>query len=218
MLRFPITVLATMIATGRPAYAANEGSQTQPSLGETAVDVRIPESPPPRRFVAVEWNPLPLFTIGRLSADVVIVPVDHHALVVTPFYERVGTLPIDVFDDQGNATQLPQQTFEGFGAEIGYRYYTGRGGPRGLFVGPSLVAAAMRATAQNGTTTSYVDYGFAVDVGYQMLLADAVSLSLGAGLQYTTPDRSIPDQQFPADIYANSRVFPRVLAGLGWSF
>jgi hypothetical protein len=167
--------------------------------------------------VTLEWSPLPLFTIGRLSASAVVVPADHHALVLSPFYEWATTQPIDVFSGEGAATQLPQQKFWGFGGEIGYRYYTGLGGARGFFVGPSLILAAMTAKPQVGSNTSYLDYGVAADVGYEMLLADAVAVSLGAGVQYTTPSKSIPDQQFPADIYANSHVFPRVLASIGWA-
>ena len=102
--------------------------------------------------------------------------------------------------------------------EIGYRYYFGQGGPRGLFLGPSLILGAFDAKAQNGTSTSYADFGLAADIGYQVLVADRVSLSLGAGLQYTATSKSIPDQQFPAEIYANDGLRPRVLASLGWAF
>ena len=189
-----------------------------PAPADIPVDVVVPEAVPPRRVIAVEWNPLSLFTIGKLSANVVIVPINHHALILSPFYAWTTTQPIYTYDDQGNATQLPQQKFSGFGCEIGYRYYTGDSGPRGFFVGPSLILASMTAAAQNGNHTPYTDYGVAVDIGYEMILADSVALSLGAGAQYATPDKSIPDQQFPADIYANSRVFPRALASLGWAF
>ena len=200
--------------TPGPCAAAD---RTERPLAETPADVAIPEVAPPRRIFSIEWNPLPLFTVNRLSGSLVVVPVSHHALVVSPFYTWMTTQPIYVYDDQGNATQLPTQQFSGFGAEVGYRYYTGERGPRGFFVGPSLVAAAMTAHPQTGADTSYLDYGLAIDVGYETLVADAVALSLGAGVQYTRPDQSIPSQQFPADIVANSRVFPRVLLSIGWA-
>jgi hypothetical protein len=180
------------------------------------VDVRLTEAPTAERRVSIEWNPLALI-VGKVSGNVVIVPVNHHALVLSPFFVSTTTEPIFVFDDRGNSTQLPQQTFSGYGGEIGYRYYTGQRGPRGFFVGPSLMVASMVARAQNGDKTSYVDYGFALDLGYELLVADTVAISLGACVQYTTPSRSIPDQQFPADIYANSRVFPRAGFALGWA-
>ncbi len=175
------------------------------------------DKPPAGRWLALEWNPLALI-IGKVSVNAVIVPVDHHALVLSPFFATTTTNPIDVYDPSGNATQLPAQKFWGVGGEIGYRYYTGLGGPRGLFAGPSLILGAMTAEAQNGTSTSYMDLGLAADVGYQMLVVDDLSLTLGAGAQYSFPSRSIPGQQFPADVYANARVFPRALASIGWAF
>jgi hypothetical protein len=182
-----------------------------------AVDVVVRDPPPPHRSVVLAFNPLALL-IGKVSADVVIAPGDHHSLVLNPFYSKATTAPIDVVDDAGNATQLPKQTFEGFGGELGYRYYFARGGPRGLFVGPSLVLASMTATAANGSRTSYLDYGLAGDVGYQVLVADSVALDLGGGLQYTTTTKTIPNQQFPAEFYANPGLRPRLLLSFGWAF
>ena len=69
--------------------------------------------------------------------NVVVTPGDHHALVLSPFYANVSTAPIAVFNDasltnnNSPAAMLPKQRFEGFGTEIGYRYYVGAGGPRG---------------------------------------------------------------------------------------
>lgn len=183
------------------------------------VDVAIHDAPPPRRLLSVEWNPVSAVVYGKWGANAALVPVDHHALVVSPFYASNTTKPIYVPDNQGNLSiQLPVQTFSGFGGEIGYRYYMGHGGPRGFFAGPSLVIAAMTATAQNGDKTSYFDYGLAVDAGYEVLVADDVALSFGAGAQYTTPSKSIPNQQFPALVYANSKFVPRALLSIGWAF
>jgi hypothetical protein len=183
-------------------------------------DVAIKLPAPPQRTVTVEWNPLALFTIGRVSANVVITPGDHHALILSPFYAWVTTHPIDLYSGVTDApsVQLPTQRFKGFGGELGYRYYFAKGGPRGLFLGPSLILGSFDAKAQDGTSTSYLDFGLAADIGYQVLVADRVSLSLGAGLQYTATNKSIPDQQFPAEIYANDGLRPRVLASLGWAF
>lgn len=173
-------------------------------------------------MVSIEWNPLALL-VNRISLSAIIVPVDHHALVLNPFYASTTTYSIALFDDESLQTgqpsaKLPAQTFQGFGGEIGYRYYTGEGGPRGLFVGPSLILAGMTANAQNGSQTSYFDFGIAADIGYELLVVDSVALAVGAGLQYSAPSKSLPNQQFPADVYANSRVLPRALASIGWAF
>jgi len=208
-----VAVLSTTVHVA----AAETSPPADAPPADAPIDVVVRETPPQRRIVSIEWNPLPL-VLGKISANVVIVPVNHHALVLCPFYVSTTTAGIDVFDDNGNPTQLPTQTFSGFGGEIGYRYYTGLGGPRGLFVGPSLILASMTAKAQNGSTTGYLDYGLAGDIGYEMLVADNIALSLGGGIQYTTPNQTIPTQQFPADVYANGRLMPRALASIGWAF
>jgi hypothetical protein len=192
------------------------------------VDVVLSEAPSPHRTLTVEWNPLALF-IDRFSVDVVLVPGDHHALVVSPFYTWSNTQPYATgIDANGNplvnasgnpyTLNVLAQTFHGFGGELGYRYYFDKGGARGFFLGPSLILAAITATAGNGSQTPFLDFGLAGDVGYEALLADRIAVSVGVGVQYTTPNKSIPDQQLPASIYANSAVQPRLLLSMGYAF
>jgi hypothetical protein len=182
-----------------------------------AVDVVIHDEPPPRRILTVEYNPLPLL-LGKISANIILAPFDHHALVFSPSYVSTETAPIYVFDDAGNPTQLPKQKFKGFGGELGYRYYFGEGGARGFFLGPSLILASLTATAQDGSRTPFLNYGVAADIGYQAMLWESVTLSLGGGVQYTRTDKAIPDQQVPAKFFANGGVRPRLLLSVGWAF
>jgi hypothetical protein len=192
------------------------------------VDVVLREPPSPHRAFTIEWNPLALF-IERVSANVVIAPVDHHALVLSPFYTWSSTVPyatgIDaagrpLVDARGNPYTLNvlSQSFRGFGGELGYRYYLDPGGPRGFFAGPSVLLAAITATAGNSSQTHFLDFGVAADVGYEALIADAVAVSVGAGVQYTFSSKSNPDQQLPASIYANNAFHPRILLSLGYAF
>jgi hypothetical protein len=209
------------------------------------VDVRLSEAPPEHRSFSVEWNPLSLF-IDRFSINLVIVPGDHHALVLSPFYTWANTAEFStglnadgtqLLDTTGSITgnqcpqappptppcpyvlNVPKQTFKGFGGEVGYRYYLGQGGPRGFFAGPSLILAAITATAYNGNQTSFFDLGAAADVGWEALIADRVSVTVGAGLQYTFyQNQSIPPQQLPASTVANERLYPRLLLSLGYAF
>jgi hypothetical protein len=212
--------VAAMATTIRVAAAE---TPAPPPPADTAVDVVVHDALPPHRILVLEWNPLPLI-IGKLSVNAVIAPGDHHALVLTPFYVSTTTVPVavascaDAACDQSTSTQLPKQTFSGIGAEIGYRYYTGLGGPRGFFAGPSLIFGVMNAKPQVGDSLGYLDLGLAADVGYEMLVNDKLAITLGGGVQYTLPDKTIPTQQFPADIYANSRLAPRALASIGWAF
>jgi hypothetical protein len=185
------------------------------------VDVSIKEAPPPARVVTLQWNPVDL-VYERLSANLQIVPVSHHALVLTPFYfdSQTAAFTQSGTDSAGNAVnvQVPSQKFEGFGGEIGYRYFTGLAGPRGFFIGPSFVIADVQATAGSGAQTTIMDYGIAVDAGYQMLVADNWAVSLGLGAEYVFTSKSLPDQQWPANIYANSGFHPRPLFALGYAF
>lgn len=234
----PACACVAAIATARPAGAQSQPEETRPSddvvPSSGPVNVVVQNEAPPRRYVAIEWNPLPLLTmhtgarpsdpgrpaqegLGKLSANVVIAPFEHHAVIVSPFYVLTRTTPITVFDSAGNGTELPIQTFRGFGSELGYRYYTGRGGLRGFFCGPSLIVGAFTAIAEDGAELPYLDYGVAVDAGYQALVVDKVSLSLGAGLQYTTTDKSIPDQMLWAKVFANTVLLPRLLVSVGWA-
>jgi hypothetical protein len=206
--------LATMLTA-----ATNAAADPPPP-----VDVVLREPPPAQRTLTVEWNPLALI-VGKVSANVVIVPIDHHALVLSPFYASTTTVPIWIVDPNappnpmgGTNVQLPTQTFEGFGGEIGYRYYLGHGGPRGFFAGPSFIVASMTAKAQDSSQLSFWDYGLALDIGYEALVADRVALALGGGAQYVTTSKSIPDQQLPAAVYANSAVRPRALVSVGYAF
>jgi hypothetical protein len=198
---------ATLLAQPRAAHAGPP----------PPVDVVLPAETAPQRVVSVQWNPLPLF-LSKLSADVVIAPGDHHAIVLSPFYAWPSTAPINSTDATGNITAIKSQSFKGFGGELGYRYYAGRGGPRGFFAGPSLIVSSMTATAGDGSTTPYLGYGVAIDAGYGAVVADRIALTLGLGAQYSRTDKSIPAQQFPAAVFANAGVFPRLLVAAGYSF
>jgi hypothetical protein len=185
------------------------------------VDVAIKETPPPSRVVTLQWNPVDL-VYERLSANLQIVPVSHHALMLTPFYFDSNTAAFTQSgtNSAGNPVniQVPSQKFEGFGGEIGYRYFSGLAGPRGFFIGPSFVIADVQATAGSGAQTTLMDYGIAVDAGYEMLVADNWAVSLGLGAEYVFTSKSVPNQQWPANIYANSGFHPRPLFALGYAF
>ena len=211
--RFP-SKLAACAAFAFAALTSGIAFAEEPTPG---VDVVIREEPPPRRILTIQFNPLPAI-LGKFGADVIITPVSHHALVLSPSYVSVETAPIYIFDEAGMATQLPKQKFSGWGGELGYRYYFGERGPRGFFLGPSLMLSSLTAQAQDGSKTRFLDYGIAGDIGFQALLGDSVALTLGGGVQYTKTDKAIPDQQFPAKLFANGGVHPRLLLSVGWAF
>ena len=205
-----------------PAQAASPSSsgtpwEPWPVMSTGAVDVALHEPEPPRRHLAIEVNPLAGLALHRWGGNIIVAPVEHHAIIVNPYHVSAQTYAINLYDDNGNPITLPIQMFNGWGAELGYRYYSGQGGLRGLFLGPSLFADWMTVDAQDGSQTKYIYYGVAADVGYQALISDRVSLSFGAGLQYGRPDKDIPRQGFQAKYYANPMVLPRLLISIGWA-
>jgi len=236
--RRPLTKLiqcaATFAAVTYAGWASAEGpAPSDPA--DVAVDVRIQPAPSPHRTLTIEWNPLALF-IDRFSLNVVIVPGNHHALVLSPFYTWANTAPYStslnangtpLVDTTGSITgtpganynlNVPPQYFDGFGGEIGYRYYASEGGPRGFFLGPSLILEDITAKAYDGQTTNFFGIGLAADVGYEALIADTIAVSAGVGAQYTFTTQTIPQQQLPASIYANEKLYPRLLLSFGYAF
>jgi len=195
---------------------------------QAVVDVALKEPAPERHVLTVQWNPLALF-LARLSFDVVISPFDHHALVLSPFFAwpRTQALTIATMDSGGNPLMvgIPTHQFYGVGGEIGYRYYTGRGGPRGFFAGPSFIFGVVSVQplgdvpgSMPGNKTTFVDLGGALDVGFSAIVADRIAFTIGTGAQFIGQTTSIPDQQFPAKVLANTLVQPRFLLSAGVSF
>jgi hypothetical protein len=221
--RAAVAVVVVALATGPIALAdPSPAPATLSDTQEPVVDVHVAQPVPPWRRVSIEWNPLPFVVgFGKISANVVVVVKQHHALVLSPFFTDNTTAAIYVYNDAGQAMELPEQRFVGFGLELGYRYYWGQRGPRGLFMGPSLVGAAMFEHQEqygNGSHTTYGDLGLAFDIGYQMLITNAITVSAGVGVQGLVTTQSIPQQQFPIDVYANSGIWPRALFSVGYAF
>ena len=183
----------------------------------TPVDVAVNEPAQARRVFAIEFNPVALI-VHRISGNLEIAPVDHHVLTLNGYYFNTRTAAFTSLGDDGVLVTTLAQRFDGGGGEIGYRYYTGRGGPRGFFAGPSFTLASVRATDSAGTTTSLFNYGVALDAGWQALVADDWVISLGGGAMYTFTSKSLPDQQAPAAYYANGGLHPRALAAVGYAF
>ena len=126
------------------------------------------------RHFAVNANPAAL-GIGRLSGDATIVPVTHHALVLTPFATYVTP---DTLVKPSDRTQT------GYGGELAYHFYSGVRGPSGLFVGGGAllsrthVAAGVGLGAEDLTTV-----GFIFDFGLQRVFDSGFMVGGGFGAQ-----------------------------------
>jgi len=162
---------------------------------------------PTLQRIAITSSPLTAFVGRRLGASASIWIASHHALELTLFHidQRTGT-------DSNNE-------FRGFGQELGYRYYSGESGPRGFFIGPSLLLGHYTAIPLvGGDAVRYGVPGVALDVGCQAILFDKLVVGVGFGAQYTRPSENFPRQEIPVSAYANAGIRPRVLFALGFSF
>jgi hypothetical protein len=163
------------------------------------------------KSMTLEVNPLgPL--VGQWGAALEVVPLRHHALILSPYYFTTRT-GIE-----------PQNSFRGVGGEIGYRYYTGSAGPRGIFLGPSLLVGAYTAqgsatqpNAPDPPSIGFYNLGLAIDVGYQAVI-DNFLIGIGAGAQTMYVTKTFPDQEWPSSVHTNSRIYPRMLLSFGYAF
>ncbi|HEX3343901.1 MAG TPA: hypothetical protein VHS09_04975 [Polyangiaceae bacterium] len=168
----------------------------------------------PFKSVDVQGNPLGLI-IGRYSADLEYLPAPHHALHFSP---------VGYFALPGVADELV-----GFGAEMGYRWYSGLYGPHGFFLGASFVALSLHylhgalpgVPLDASEDTSYVELGGALDAGYQVVILGNLALGIGVGAQYTA-DTTTPTFEYQShpwhDLLYGSGLRPRVLLSVGAAF
>jgi hypothetical protein len=166
----------------------------------------LAERAPEMRRFAVYVNPMS-FIVNRYGASIEVLLASHHALEAGAYY-----VYSEVSDGVSN------NVFRGVGGELGYRFYLGQNGFRGFYVGPSLLLAALEAVPRNGASVSYFDFGGALDLGWEALVADRVLVGIGAGAQYTTNTKTLPPQQIPASVYANDGIRPRVSIAIGVAF
>jgi len=207
----PATAAAAPAAVAPPASAARQPDWTPPSDSTLGGEGNLHDAPlfepagQQRRFTFT-YNPLTLFLV-RAEASVEVLLADHHVLQLTGFYGSTTTNS----DSDNNV-------FRGGGGELGYRWYSGTGGPRGLYIAPSFLAAGYVAIPQRGASVPFANFGGAIDVGYQAIFSDRWVLGLGGGLQYTVPTVTFPAQELPASVYAIRGLRPRLVLALGVAF
>jgi len=175
-------------------------------------------SPEPRQF-AFTFNPLNLI-IGRFGFNFEYQPVLHHGLIVTPHYDYLSGSP---GGDYGYATT---DTLNGVGAELGYRFYSGKRGFDGFFAGPSLLLARHKLTTTNTLSIPpesivFNSVGGAFDVGWQRQWSHFIAGG-GLGVQYTKVNENLRLYQAGTDILiswnAGGGWRPRLAFNLGYAF
>ena len=166
------------------------------------------------RPVAITLNPLSMALL-RFGANVEYMFAHHHGLILNPYFQTVSV-------SAGAGPSSSESSYTNFGAELGYRFYTGNRGANGFFIGPAVfvqrtntsatvTSGGQSSTAESGTMV----YGGIVDLGGQHVFKNGFTIGGGAGVMYlTTPDE--PKNTSSTVKFAG--VLPRVLFTAGYSF
>lgn len=188
-----------------------------------------------RRAFTVTLNPLAA-AVARFGGNVEISPGPHHALVGSGY---VQTFPAWMIRDLTGIEELDGRTTAAFGGEFGYRYYTGRRGSDGFFVGPSAIVMPLAYPRLEAGTVGrlvmapnrdgaaqvmrgavelepFYAFGAALDVGVQKVMRSGFTIGGGLGVGYITYD--VPADSLPIPSKYKMNVVPRVLFAAGWAF
>jgi len=222
---------------GNPARAQDADEQAnQPPAPGTPVTVRMPDGtyrqgyamaavepapePAPKQF-AITTNPLNLY-IHRYGLNVEYQPTLHHGIIVSPHYDSVSVDATSVMTINGTTQSIGyKDSYSGFGAEIGYRFYSGNRGFNGFFAGPSLLLATYKTSGNlqgANVSSSFSSIGWAWEVGGQAQLGGGFIIGGGGGMQYTKVSKQIDDLPLVAAVIAGGGWRPRFLLNLGYAF
>ena len=124
--------------------------------------------------MALLVDPLAMAVFDRYEFVLEVLPVAHHAFAIRPFMaSRTGTTTgPDI--QEGRTIETNPTTLNGYGVELGYRFYTSDRGPIGGFIGPSFMVGKYTARYVNmgfeapGVTA----YGVALDFGVQFVVIE----------------------------------------------
>lgn len=219
----PFSLLATQSAFAQDA-AAEAPPQPQGVIPAPpgAVLVPIGEPPTPKQYV-IEINPLAT-TIGRYSIQGEYLPAVHHAITLNPFYTH-ASLKCTGCNADGSDADLG--SLNGFGGELGYRFYTGVKGPNGFYVGPSFLFASYSQSGgvnavvgTNSPPSSFTSVGGAIDIGGQGVIGPGIVIGGGFGLQWTKTSKDVntDNYNFTSAVVAGGGTRPRFLFTVGYAF
>jgi hypothetical protein len=203
--------VASILSTASAAFA----EEAPPAARSAEVD-RAPAlvtNEPAIKHLALELNPLAA-TIGRYSAQVEYLPVAHHALVLNPHFDHVTA---DVEQSSNDVKVKYEQSFTGFGGEVGYRFYTGEKGANGFYIGPSFLFGTYSTSAGDVSGPSFTTFGGAIDIGGQAIVGPGIVIGGGFGLQYTKASEDFSDLPLTAAVLAGGGIRPRFLFTVGYA-
>jgi len=210
---FSLLNLATQNALADESDAEAPPPAAAPAPPPGAVLVPIQEAEQPFKQWAIIANPLGIF-MGRYSLQAEYLPALHHAITLNPFYNHT---PIKV---TSNGTEQDLGSLSGFGAELGYKFYSGKKGPNGFFVSPSFLFASYSSTMTGEPNKSFTSMGGAIDIGGQGVIGDGFIIGGGFGLQWTKTSEDINTENLnvASAVIAGGGTRPRFLFTIGYAF
>jgi hypothetical protein len=209
----PALLALALAATTLDARAQEDGADRPPR----------PSAPQPTRDklrrITLTTNPLAMI-MGRYGANAEVLPARHHAIVVSAYVQSFSMTMVSALVPEYQ-DRLGDTSVSGAGGELGYRFYSGRTGADGLFVGPSFVVMPLAYPRLDARSlmvelSPFYATGAALDVGAQVVTRWGFTVGGGAGamlLAYNIPD---DPQRLPLTF--TPRVLPRLLFTAGWSF
>lgn len=163
---------------------------------------------------ALTLNPLSLI-LTRIGLNAEYLPVKHHALTFNPYFQSVSV-------EVGAGPAASKTSYTTFGAELGYRFYTGSRGANGFFLGPAVFVqnTSQEVTVSGGAaganaSSSVLVYGALLDVGGQHVFKNGFTIGGGAGVMYLVASGTTGAS---SDTVKLEGVLPRFLFTVGYSF
>lgn len=172
------------------------------------------------RRITLTVNPLAV-VMNRWGANVEVLPARHHGIVVSGYLQSFSLGRVRPFLPEDAQSYVRDDAPSLAGGELGYRFYTGRTGADGLFIGPSGVVVPLAypriAPRSAGVELQpYRAFGGALDVGLQSVTR--IGLTVGGGLGVMVLTSKLPADPNRLAMPFSSNVLPRLLFTAGWSF
>jgi hypothetical protein len=215
---FPFSLLNLATQSALAAEPEDEAPPPAAAPGPPPGAVLVPIQAAPPEQPYKQWNivanPLGLF-IGRYSITGEYLPALHHAVSLTPSYTHAAV------KSTVNGVETDFGSVSGFGGELGYKFYSGKKGPNGFFVGPSFMFNSYSSSMTGVESKSFTSVGGAIDIGGQGVIGDGFVIGGGFGLQYTKNSEDLQNTEnlnLASEVIASDGTRPRFLFTIGYAF
>ncbi len=160
--------------TAPPATQDPQAATAQPAPAPAAIPdkkTKDDDDEEELKRIAITLNPLSLI-LTRIGVNVEYLPARHHAIIVNPYFQSIGT-----------GEGVTETKYTNFGGELGYRFYTGNRGANGFFVGPFVTAMTSSVKTPVADSSTFVYGGGVAIVAHGVELLDLELLDLAVDVE-----------------------------------